>query len=485
MPAKTKVVKQISSVALVRDSTGTFGSTTLNAAATAGAGTISVAAITNFSVGEIIRVGSGEEMELIQVHASTAPAGNTITLATNLVYSHASGETVVEQTAYDLGDITDGGVSIEFAGESQDIFVATKRLVFAVLNGYVNAQAKFALPGVNLFNFAAATGSLNALITGSGTTASPKQFVSDGSDFAGDTNMSLIITGVLMDGTIIRCELWGVDADYTGIDLSLARGQLSPVPCTFISSAGGILQTAATAMAISVANRPTKGDVFDALTSAGVFTDAASPAATTLSSQAASGQSTIALTLATGLAAGDWVRFGSGDTMEIWQLDSTTTIRGKFYRTQASGTVVKKQDQTAVAGVAPEGVNLKIGGAVEQLRSALKRTSIGARPGQANVAFTVPMIETSLVNIARALGIPQSQIVGGKLPFNGANLATDTTLNGMYCTGTVLSGSVLTALFWGVGIDLSGVAMLWNNNGPAAITPITVKPSSGFALLVV
>jgi len=484
MPAKTKVVKQISSVALVRDSTGTFGSTTLTSAAAAGASTLTVAGITNFAVGELIRVGSGEEMELVQIHGSTAPVGSTITLATNLVYSHAIGEQVVAQPAYNIGDITDGGVSLEFNGESTDIFVATKRLVFATLNGYVNAQAKLSLPGVSLYNFAVATGSLFANVVGSGTTASPRQFASDGTDFGGATNMSLIVEGTLMDGTVVRMEMWGVDADYTGISLALSRGTLSPVPVTFTASAGGVMATAASGYTLVTTNKPSKGDLFDALTSVGFFTDAASPAATTVATGGAAGSSAVTFTVATGLSAGDWVRFGSGDTMEIWQLDSTTTIRGKFLRSQA-GAAVKKQDQTQIAGVAPEGVTLNIGGSVESLRSALKRTSIGTRPGQANVSFSVPMIETSLSNVARALGIPQSAISGSKLPINGSNLATDTLLNGMFCTGTLLSGSVLTALFWAPSIDLASVAMLWNNNGPAAITPITIKPSSGFALLTV
>ena len=488
MPAKSKIVNQVSSVALVRDSVGTFGSTTLTAAEAAGGNTLTVAGITNFAIGDIIRVGEGEEMELIQVHASTAPTGTTITLATNLVYAHANGAAVVEQTAWDLGDITDGGVSLEWTGEATDIFVATKRLVFAVLNGYVSAQAKFALPGMSLYNIAAATGSLQSLVAGAGTAASPLQYVSDGSDFGGAANMSLIIQGVLIDGTIIRCEMWGVDADYTGISMALARGTLSPVPCVFTAAAGGIIQTAAGNMALSVANRPSKGDVFDALTSVGFFTDDAA-GSDTVASGGAAGASTVVLNSGTGFLADDWVRFGAGDTMEIWQLEDVTTntltIRGKFYRQQAVGAVAETQAQTQIAGIAPEGVTVAIGGTVEQLRSALSRTSIGSRAGQANVSFAVPMIETSLSNFARALGIPQAAISGGKLPFNGANLATDTLLNGMFCTGTVLDGRVLTAMFWGTSIDLSGVATVWNNTGAAAITPITVKPSSGFALLTV
>jgi hypothetical protein len=64
--------------------------TSLSASATAASGTISVYSISNFAVNQVLLIGEfGQEgTEIIKTHATTAPSGTTITLASNLVKSH-------------------------------------------------------------------------------------------------------------------------------------------------------------------------------------------------------------------------------------------------------------------------------------------------------------------------------------------------------------------------------------------------------------
>lgn len=79
----------------------------LSAAATSGSSTISVASISGFAVNKILLIGDlgGEKSEIIKTHSSTAPSGSTVTLASNLVFSHAI-STVVYILDYDQVEIS-------------------------------------------------------------------------------------------------------------------------------------------------------------------------------------------------------------------------------------------------------------------------------------------------------------------------------------------------------------------------------------------
>lgn len=70
--------------------------TYLAAEVASGVGTITVESITGFSVGNIIQIGvlGDERTEIIPLHASTAPSGSTITLASNLAQGHSIGAPV-------------------------------------------------------------------------------------------------------------------------------------------------------------------------------------------------------------------------------------------------------------------------------------------------------------------------------------------------------------------------------------------------------
>lgn len=71
--------------------------TTLTDVATAGStSAITVEAITGFAVGDYVLIGEigSETAEIIRLHASTAPSGNTITLESAVVETHQKGERV-------------------------------------------------------------------------------------------------------------------------------------------------------------------------------------------------------------------------------------------------------------------------------------------------------------------------------------------------------------------------------------------------------
>ena len=482
MAAKDKVLKQLSQVLLVRDSTGTFGSTTIGAAGAAkGQTVIPVPSTTNFGLNDLVRVGSGETME-IGVVASFV-ANTSITLADNLTYDHVPGEAVVEQTAWDLGDVTDGGVDVNGNAQTTDVGVATKRLAYTILNGYTDLTAAFGLPSPALYSLCAALGIDFAKITGAGTAASPYALVTDGSEISGAQNQSLIAIGVAMDGSVLRVELWGIDVDYTGFSMPLARGQLASVPVKVLAAAGGVVTTNASAYVANTANRPAKGKVFDALVEIGLFADTGTTSV--LASNGAAGATGVQFSTG-GFAAGDWVRFGSGDTVEFHRLNSITdasnaVLKTPLYRAQASGTAVVKQSQTPFAAPAPDGATLNIAGGVDQIRIATRRLTAGLRPGSAVTSLSFSVIDFILANFARALGIPAAKIVGGRLPLTGDVIATD-IVQGAYVKGLLQDGTTMWVNVWGCSQDVSSFAAKLTNSGSPAALPIAFKPASGIQI---
>jgi len=81
--------------------------TYLSADATSGGSTLTVQSIVGFGVNQILCIGEiGEEQsEVIKTHATTAPSGTTITLASNLVFNHSQ-DTKVYLVDYDQAEFS-------------------------------------------------------------------------------------------------------------------------------------------------------------------------------------------------------------------------------------------------------------------------------------------------------------------------------------------------------------------------------------------
>lgn len=229
---KKELWSHLSQVQAVRDATGTFGSTTLTAAAAAGAGSLTVAAITNFAVGQNIRVGSGETAELVRVHPSTAPATLTITLdpATPLQFAHASAEAVVQQALTDPGHLDDAGVVVSYKGGLEDVNSAVQRMLFGQLSGYLDIGLSFGLLGYNVENFALAMGMLESRVLGAGTTAQPRVLRIDTARCGEQLDAGWMFTGARKDGKTVRLTAMGCEMDLSGFSFQLQRGSKLALP---------------------------------------------------------------------------------------------------------------------------------------------------------------------------------------------------------------------------------------------------------------
>lgn len=482
MPTKNKIIKQLNTVLLLRDKAASGLVTTTSGATAAGVSSLPVAGVVNAAVGDAVRVGSGDTLEVGIITNAVSP----LTFADPLTYAHAAGEPVVSQTAYDLGDVSDSGITITTAGQATYIPVSTRRLNFATLDGYLDMRAEFSLPTASLYNLAFATGTPLSAITGNGATITPFAFNTDGNIFGTELNQSLIAIGTRMDGTTVRIEMWNVDFDYTAYTMRLARGVVASTPFRAIASAGGVITDNASAYAKATTFRPSKGKVFDYLQEVGIFVDeTTAPITTTSTGTANAGQPV--LTIAAGApTAGMWFRVGAvgSDTVEYHRVSSFATLNITFVdnllRAIPAGTPVVQQKLVPLSGITEQGVTFAIGGSVDMLRSAVARLAVGMKPGDASPVVSLALMDISLSNFAYAMGIPQAAIVGGRLPMN-TNVATS-SIDGFYVRGILQSGEQAWITCWGCEQDVSSIATAIAARGVASI-PLSLRPASGVGFL--
>lgn len=237
---KGELFSHLTAVRAIRNSTGTFGSSTLTSATVVGATVLPVGSITNFAVGESIIVGVGEVKELVRIHSSTAPSGGNITLdpATPCQYAHAIGEAVIEQTTTDLGHIADGSVELNYDGDPQDIPSEIQRQIFASATGYLDMTLKFGLLGFKGENICAALGMLESRVLGSYTPADPSTLWIDLDKIREENDVALQFLGVRKDGLQVRITAMAVELDPTVFDITIARGQKSVIPVMGLATAG-------------------------------------------------------------------------------------------------------------------------------------------------------------------------------------------------------------------------------------------------------
>lgn len=238
---KKELWRHLSTVNLVKDSTGTFGSTTLAAAPSIGATSISCAANTNFSNGDLIRYGSGDNWEYNEINGSITGAGPySFPVKYPVALTHASGEAVVEQTKTPLGHIVDGGVTVAFEGDDNAVNSATRRLVLGYLTGHIGITASFGVLGMNAENWMAAMGSIDTStnITGSGTPSAPYRGVIDATKAKEIFDIGLFFDGTRKDAGIVDVQLWGVEFNPTAVQSVMGRGAAAGISVSVHACSG-------------------------------------------------------------------------------------------------------------------------------------------------------------------------------------------------------------------------------------------------------
>lgn len=484
MPSVKGSVYKSNSQLLIHRDKASGGVTTNSNAIAAGGTTFNLTAnpATAFGVGDTIRIGAGNEMEVNRIAGLATLA---VTLAFPVTYAHAAGDAVVEMVSYDFGDVDVSGFSVTAEGESTDVPVSTKRLPYTILNGYQDFGGSFTLPNVAVDNFPLVFGMLPTVVSGAGTTPDPRHFATDGNQFAGDSNVGATFVGVLMDGTVTYTELWGVDVDYTGISLSLVRGQLAALPVKLIAP-GGVTGTGAPGYTVDVSLRPTKAKVVTAISEVGLFAPGGTGNTTVAGAIATAGQKVVQCTAVTGFATADVLKIGVGDQAEWHEVSGVSapniTLRSTLLRSHAIGTPVVEAVRVPFAGVSAEGVKLDVGGSFDKIRIATSGTSIGIRPGGAVMTLSFATIEITLSQIAYALGISQAAIVSGRLPINGS-LVGRTPAEAAYLRGLLDDGSTFEIRAWACAQSITSFVMQLTNAGALTSLPFSLRPTSGLQIL--
>jgi hypothetical protein len=220
----------VSSAGFITDETaGTPGNTTSDAAYSAGDSVLSVVSETNFSAGDVIRLATGNSMEIGIVETTGV---GSITVESNIAFAHASGIAVVEQKRVDLGDISDDGVTRESSVERTEIRAATQAGTYATLVTNANARLGWNLLNHSEENVLFALGideALSARLHGAGTAVDPTVADLDPDNFNELTNIAVYFAGSLRDGSTIEVQGWNCDFDPNAT-ISYLRGQAVSIP---------------------------------------------------------------------------------------------------------------------------------------------------------------------------------------------------------------------------------------------------------------
>ncbi len=480
MPVQTEQILQQTKLLVLTD--GGNGNTTLSGAHAAGATTLNVpSGGANFAAGEAFRVGAGEDQTVYTVSSSTA---TTVVIASpGLKRAYADLTPVVEQVQDQYGPVTDAGVKVQITRQSTDQFAASQRLPFVILKGYGVVRAEWVFDALTLFNLALAAGAPRAKVLGAGTVADPYAFINAGADFGTNVNVNIIVEGQLADLTPIRVELYGVAFDYTAVQMQFARGILSGVPVKVLAGGSAVIDYSASPWVGTTTYNATNANVLDGLDDFGYFAAHGTPLNTTVSSGGAAGTNTVTVGSGTGYAIDQWVKFGSGNTVEFHQVQSvatnTLTLRTRFLRSQAVGVAVQRQQQVQIAAITRDGASLSLGGQVTEVYSGIRETALGLRAGNASAAYSFSITSYAKANVAQLLGLPAP---GGNTVSLLSGLGR-TLVDGFYATGLMQGGRRLWVNGWGMDVDLSNFEMVFTNAGEPPAMPFNGKPLSGFQII--
>lgn len=217
----------LTDVGVIRD-VATPNTSTVGAAATAGDTDFDVASGegSQFEAGDLIRVGSGEELEVVEVASIST---DTLTIFPALVYDHAVGETVAEQEKVYVGHVAEGGLTVENTEDTFEVRAATSAVVLLTKTTGINMRITWPNILFSTENIAMAMGVKESEITGTGTASDPETISWHSDVLGGEINASLFAEGTREDGQIIELRGFNVRWDLN-VSSTLARNAVAELP---------------------------------------------------------------------------------------------------------------------------------------------------------------------------------------------------------------------------------------------------------------
>jgi hypothetical protein len=481
MPIRDQMIDRADSLWIGEDKSG-GASTTLSAGATAGATTLAVGSIAGISTGMVLRVGGEDAMELVQVNG-TPSAGNVPLASPGLQRDHASGEAVVEQIVYDLGDAAD--IMAEHSAQQTSIPVATSPLPFGTLAGYTEQGVKFSIPTQTIHQIALALGIPTARVLGAGTLADPTQLFTDGSDFSTATRWAHA-AAVREDGSIVRVLFPACQSDHTVHGFKIAQGTPAPTPVKLVAGAEPAYFNGAwnATPPLSLLLRATKGKLIERLVEVGLIVDDAI-LSTTVANAAAKDAQSLTLASGTGAAAGQWLRLsgpGRRDDLVFMNAPSgaVMSLRTRLGYAAAVGDLAVVQKLVPFGGCAEEGIDFQTGGEVAAIRLGTKRGQVAIKNRRAEGRLSFMVVDFTLDNIRQALGLPTGNLSGSRLKVD-TSLFTN-YVNGVYVKGLYKDGSTFWTVLAGADAIAQALSLAFTNADIAKL-PLAYQANSAMRFL--
>lgn len=204
------IITQVDAAGIFVDPTTPDPDTTFDVVAAAGDTVLNVAAEGTAADGDIVRIGTGDTIEIGVVAASAA---GTITLDQGLVYAHAVGEPVVEVTKKDMGHVGEGGVDFSI---SEDIFeagAATSAKVLVRKTTRITQGIVWPAMEWTTTMLAHAFGIPQSALVGDGSAATPFRFALDSAVLKTVVVANLYVECTNENGEVIEFQGWGLTPD--------------------------------------------------------------------------------------------------------------------------------------------------------------------------------------------------------------------------------------------------------------------------------
>jgi hypothetical protein len=443
-----KAFESLTGLHLMMDSPSGGGNTTLSAVAAAGATSFTITSATNFAIGDDIRVGSGETLEVVRISNLVS---TTVTPAKPLQFDHASAEPVVEQSAISLGVPEADGVKLNIPAEATDVFSAIQRSAYGTLIGYVDLGISWRFMAITADILAYALGLPRSALLGDGTaaaqtgTAGPRLFTTDGLSIGALINTSVIATGVLQDGSVVKVTMQNLSFNPTGLTTTFSRGQLATVPVTCTASSGtfDFTNSAFTPANVVSTFASSNADLFAEITNVATLTD--SGTSNTLNGAVSAGAYSVTLTSATGFTAGAWIRIGNERHLIHGVSTNTLNLRTQVQSALGNGAAVVLQVVTPIAGITG-GFTFSLSGSATQQRAETSRVTLRTRVSNAAPQFAFKTNNLKPETLQLALGMPASAYANSVLPL-GNKIASSVRATLLF-TGLTQGQKVITMCGW-------------------------------------
>lgn len=211
-------------------------------------------------------------------------------------------------------------------------------------------------------------------------------------------------------------------------------------------------------------------DLVTQVDAAGVIVDAATPdPSTTTDAAHAAGVAVISVVAEGTPVAGDLIRIGAGDTMEIGVVVSVAvgaiTIEQGLIYAQPTGVAVVEVEKIDLGHVAEGGVDLSVSEDIFEAGAATSAKTLIRKTTRITQNFAWPLLEWTTNVLARAFGIPQAAIDGTGIATDPYRVALDSlviktvTNASVYAECTNEDGDIVEFQGWQLTPDLNKA---WN-----------------------